>query len=60
MAIDTEAKRRSALGKSVLPLADGTISQADRQAKVWNYAGILAAAAAGSRAARILGGGILG
>lgn len=44
MAIDTENKRRSALGRSILPRPDGTIDQADRQHKVWKYAGILAGA----------------
>ena len=42
MAVDTANKRRSKLGRHVLPLADGTIGQADRQHKVWKYAGILA------------------
>jgi hypothetical protein len=41
MAIDTENKRRSALGRFVLPRPDGSIGQADRQHKVWKYAGIL-------------------
>jgi len=41
MAIDTVSKRRSALGRWVLPAPDGTIGQADRQHKVWKYAGIL-------------------
>lgn len=44
MAVDTANERRSKLGRHVLPLADGTIGQADRQHKVWKYAGILAAA----------------
>jgi hypothetical protein len=40
VAIDTENKRRSALGRFVLPKPDGTIDQADRQHKVWKYSGI--------------------
>ncbi len=46
MAIDTENKRRSALGWFVLPAPDGTISDADRQHKVWKYSGIAATVAA--------------
>lgn len=42
MAVDTANERRSKLGRHVLPLADGAIGQADRQHKVWKYAGILA------------------
>ena len=41
MAIDTEAKRRSALmlfGPSVFP--DGTITETDRPAALWHYIGI--------------------
>jgi hypothetical protein len=45
MAVDTANERRSKLGRHVLPLADGTIDQADRQHKVWKYAGILVALA---------------
>ncbi len=44
MAIDTENKRRSKLGRHVLPNPDGTMDQADRQHKVWKYAGILSTA----------------
>ena len=42
---DTTNKRRSGLTPLlVLPVADGTIAQADRQHKVVKYAGILATA----------------
>lgn len=47
MAIDTRDKRASAIGgslpwRSVYPLADGTIGQADRQIVSFLYSGILA------------------
>jgi len=38
MAVDTENKRRSVI--QVLPVADGTVVQADRQQVGWLYAGI--------------------
>lgn len=45
MAIDTRSKRASVLGLALaplltLPLADGTIGQADRQHIAYVYAGI--------------------
>lgn len=43
MAIDTQNKRRSVQaygGAIVYPLADGTISSADREHVSWLYAGI--------------------
>lgn len=49
MAIDTEAKRRGKVPPLwVLPLADGTISQADRQHKGYKYPGILTETPAGT------------
>ena len=45
MAIDTRDKRGSAIGLglvSVLPLADGSIDQADRQQVAHMYVGVLA------------------
>lgn len=45
MAIDTEARRRSAgchLVLQVMPVADGSNDQGDRQQTVWLYRGILA------------------
>lgn len=49
IAIDSEDKRRSALGlpwSINLPIADGTISGADKQHAAWQYRGILAAVSA--------------
>jgi len=48
MAIDTLAKRNSVLSVNsyILPIPDGTISQADRQTVLRVYGGILASAAA--------------
>lgn len=48
MAVDTEDRRRSAMQfpfTTVLPVADGTISGADKQHIVWLYRGILASGA---------------
>jgi len=46
MAIDSEAKRRSALAfggfNRTLPAGDGTIDQGDRQHALWQWRGILA------------------
>lgn len=49
MAIDTRAKRSSAIGvgvpvPSTLPDADGTVAATDRQWLAWLYSGIAAAA----------------
>ena len=49
MAVDTRDKRASAVGillpwHHMLPLADTTIDQGDRQQTAWSYRGILAAA----------------
>lgn len=41
MAIDTAAKRRSAI-KMSLPAPTGAFGQASRQHVTWNYSGILA------------------
>ncbi len=46
MAVDTQNKRGSALGIGlaiILPLADGSIDQPDRQQTAHAYSGILAA-----------------
>lgn len=56
MAVDTRAKRQSAHRVAnpfarILPLADGTIDQGDRQHVAGFYSGILAAAAAALLAA---------
>jgi hypothetical protein len=64
MAMDTRSKRSSALllrlpFKRSLPLADGTIDQADRQATARGYAGILAAAPIITREAGIIARAIL-
>jgi len=56
MAIDTEAKRRGKVPPLwVLPLADGTIGQGDRQHKGLKYPGILATAAAAAPATVVIG-----
>ena len=48
MAVDTRNKRASAIGVGLsvallLPLADGTVGQADRQQTAYQYSGIAAA-----------------
>ena len=59
MAIDTENKRRSAVQNAlpflaVLPVADGSLNQADRQHVSWLYRGILAAGGAAAARSRML------
>jgi len=62
MAIDTETKRRSAAVTAlrlpflphILPVADGSIAQADRQHAAWLYGGIAAAAPAAVDVAYVL------
>ncbi len=54
MAVDTRNERCSAIGvglpfRLVLPNADGTVNQADRQHVAYLYAGILAAFALEAR-----------
>jgi len=42
MPVDSEGKRRSVLGMVVLPVADASIDQGDRQHVVGLYSGVLA------------------